>query len=222
MSYYTKRLYDFLNRLAANNNREWFAAHKSEYTDLRELWLADIDRLIACMAGWEPGVASLTARRAAYRIYRDTRFSADKTPFKTFFSAAIDTHGRNSHYAGYYMQMGLDGMNGLFGGIWCPEAPELKKLRHAIVDNIEEWEEINADPALNASFRIISSSELKTVPKGWPKDHPQAAWLRMKDYGREADLPRSFFEDPSWPERAAEKFRLVKPFNDFLNYSLDE
>lgn len=218
---YTPRLYDFLGRLAANNNREWFRAHRDEYDCLRALWLADVDRLIACMAQWEPALAGITARSAAYRIYRDTRFSPDKTPFKTYFSASLTPHGRSARRAGYYLQMGPGG-SGLFGGIWCPDAPLLRKLRQAIVDNIEEWDAINADPALCDRFGLISSSMLKTVPKGWPKDHPQAAWLRMKDYGREAAVTDGFFMSADWPERAADMFRHVKPFNDFLNYSIDE
>ena len=222
MSYYVNRLYDFLKRLAANNNREWFAAHKAEYEELRALWLNDLDRMIAAMSAWCPEVASIPAKRAAYRIYRDTRFSPDKTPFKLYFSASVDPLGRGTEHAGYYLQMGVDGVNGLFGGLWCPPAPVLRKLRHAIVDNIEEWEEINADPELNRHFKIWCSSALKTIPKGWPKDHPQAHWLRMRDYGRDAEVGEDFFLDPAWPEKAAELFRLVKPFNDFLNYSIDE
>lgn len=220
--YYTRQLFDFLARLAANNNREWFRANKDEYDYLRAMWLADVDRMIALMTAWEPALAGMTAKSAAYRIYRDTRFSPDKTPYKTYFSAALTPHGRSAKYAGYYIQMGQGDYSGIFGGIWCPEAPLLKKLRHAIVDNIEEWDQINSDAALNSHFTLWSSSSLKTVPKGWPKDHPQAEWLRMKDYGRDAQLPDGFFLSPDWPEKAAGLFRLVKPFNDFLNYSIDE
>lgn len=219
---YYPRLAAFLQDLAANNNRDWFRENRARYDELRALWLADIDRLIAFMAAWEPALAGLTASRASFRIYRDTRFSPDKTPYKTFFSAAMNPGGRGVHSAGYYLQCGIGEGTGLYGGIWCPEAPVLKKLRHAIVDNIEEWEEINGNPALNRHFTLVTSSSLKTAPKGWPKDHPQAEWLRMKDYGREAALDGRFFSDPSWPERAAEMFSLVKPFNDFLNYSAYE
>ena len=220
--YYTETLFDFLSRLSTNNNRDWFRENKQEYDMLRTLWLADVDRMIAHMSSWDARLSSATAKNAAYRIYRDTRFSPDKTPFKTYFSAAVSDYGRSSAYAGYYLQMGPGDGCGLYGGVWCPDAQMLKKLRHAIVDNIEEWDEINADAGLNRHFQLITSSSLRTIPKGWPKDHPQAAWLRMKDYGRMAQLSPDFFFSPDWPVRAAELFRLVKPFNDFLNYSIDE
>lgn len=222
MKYYINDLYGFLSELAANNDRDWFRANKNRYDDLRALWLADISRMIDAMSVREPALMSLTAKRAAYRIYRDTRFSPDKTPYKTFFSAAMNAPGTQS---GFYIQIGPDPHQwaGLFAGIWCPEAPLLKKLRRAIVDNIEEWESIVNSPGIVSNFEITTSDSLKTVPRGWPKDHPHAGWLRMKDYGLQArNVGPEFFLDPAWPERSAELLSLTKPFVDFLNYSAAE
>lgn len=222
--YYVKRLYNFLDRLSSNNNREWFAAHKSEYDDLRAQWLNDIDRMIAHMAAWDPELATQSARSAAFRIYRDTRFSPDKTPYKTFFSAAVSAHGRSSQCAGYYIEIGIPRTfdQGLYSGIWCLDAPLLRKLRHAIVDNIEEWEEIVNNPRLLNEFPQWCSSELKTVPKGWPRNHPQAQWLRKTNYGVFSPRRRDFFTDPSWPEASAEAFSAAAQMVRFLNYSLEE
>lgn len=103
MSYYISRLYDFLRELQANNNREWFAAHKEEYDSLRSLWLDDVDRLIGLMSQWEPQLRALKAKDCVYRIYRDTRFSTDKTPYKVYFSAAFSPWGRKTHRAAYYI-----------------------------------------------------------------------------------------------------------------------
>lgn len=96
---------EFLSRLARNNNRVWFAEHKSEYDDVRAMWLDEVDRYIARLAQHDPRVAHQQARRQAYRIYRDTRFSPDKTPYKTFFSAAFQVQGTRDERAGYYLQM---------------------------------------------------------------------------------------------------------------------
>lgn len=82
---YIPRLYDFLRRLGANNNRQWFADNKEEYLELRGRWMEDLDRLIGAMTAYEPRLAGQSARTSAYRIYRDTRFSPDKTPYKTYF-----------------------------------------------------------------------------------------------------------------------------------------
>lgn len=221
--YYIKQLYEFFDQLAANNRRDWFADHKQQYLDLRARWLEDIDRLIACMTIWQPDLASQTAQSSAYRIYRDTRFKTDKTPYKTFFSALISPWGKKTDRAAYYIEIGrsqtLD--QGLYGGAWCLDAPTLRKMRHAIVDNIEEWESIVCEPALTDNFSWCSST-LKTMPKGWERDHPQAEYLRMTNYGWFHPCDDSFYLDSAWPERTAELFHKLKPFVDFINYSIDE
>ncbi len=224
MDYYIPQLFDFLRRLSANNNREWFAANKDEFDRLRALWLDDLQHLIDCMGMWEPRLKGRTAKECAYRIYRDTRFSLDKTPYKVYFSASMNPYGKNAHRPGYYLQMDIrSGETGLYGGIWQPEAQVLRKLRNAIVDNIEEWEEITDTKAINRYFPgWISSETLKSAPKGWPKDHPQIELLRLKDYGKFCSLDENFFNDPLWYEKASDRFRLLKPFIDFLNYSIDE
>lgn len=218
MSYYIPRLLEFLRRLSENNNRDWFREHKAEYDELRALWLADLQVMIDRMAVWEPGVARFTASQCAYRIYRDTRFSLDKTPFKVYFSAAVSPYGRHIERAGYYLQMDIrPGESGLYAGIWHPESATLKKLRHAVVDNIEEFEEVSAvDGAQWCGDR------LKSAPQGWQKNHPNLEYLRMKDYGKLFQLDEAFFCDQSWPEKAADMFSRLKPFVDFLNYSIEE
>ncbi len=217
------RIFDFFAELADNNNRPWFADHKAEFDTLRALWLADLGRLIDAMTSWLPGLEGQTAASCAFRIYRDTRFSPDKTPLKTYFSAAISPFGRKTRYAGYYIQLGLDDAStGLYGGVWCPEAPVLAKLRHAIVDNIEEFTEIITAPALERYYPGWVGDRLKTIPKGWERNHPQAELLRLKEYGKFHHCSREFFADPQWPLKASELFRELQPLVDFLNYSIDE
>lgn len=225
--YYMKRLYDFLRRLDQNNNREWFKANKAEYEELRQLWLLDIDRLIANMTEWWPQLAGLTAKQCVYRIYRDTRFSQDKTPLKTYFSAGFSAAGRSAHDAGLYLQVGPGRFDeniesGLFGGVWCPDSPTLKKLRKAIVDNIEEFEEIIHAPEIEKFYPGWCGAALKTVPKGYDRNHPQAELLRLKDYGKFHPTPEKFYSDPSWVERTSELFSYLKPLIDFLDYSIKE
>lgn len=225
---YIPSLYDFLSRLQANNNREWFKANKGEYDNLRELWLADIDRLVAEMSEWYPELRGLTGKQCAYRIYRDTRFSPDKTPYKDYFSAGISPAGRKAHDAGFYLQMGPGRFNseiesGLYGGVWCPEPAVLKKLRRAIVDNIEEFEEITHTPEMEKYYPgWCASGALKTVPKGYDRNHPQAHLLRLRDFGKFHPTGMEFFTDPDWPAHAAELFSYLKPLIDFLSYSIHE
>lgn len=217
----TPKLFEFLRLLAENNNRPWFQAHKTEFDELREQWYSDIDRLIAACGEWEPAYRWLNGKDCSFRIYRDTRFSQDKTPYKTYFSAGLTPRGKSSDMAGFYIAAGI-GDCGIYGGIWAPGSEMLKKMRRAIVDNIEEFEQIINEHWLKSFYPEWWGETLKTVPKGWPKDHPQAHLLRLLHYGREMALSPEFFENPEWPERAARMMKPLKPLIDFINYTLFE
>lgn len=219
---YVPQLYAFLNQLAANNNREWFADHKQEYLELRALWETDINRLIGYMSEWEPRLSHLTAKTSAYRIYRDIRFSPDKTPFKTHFSAAFSQYGKSTHRACYYLHMDPTAESGVYGGLWCPDSQMLRKLRKAIVDNVEEFESIINNPELEKVYPGWYGGRLKTVPKGYDRNHPLAEYLRLKEYGRFAPVAPKVFYDPAWPEIISGKFHVIRSLIEFLNYSIDE
>lgn len=215
--------YPFFEALASNNNREWFAAHRGEYDALLAEWKDGIERARAMVAAevW-PEVAHTSLK--TFRIYRDTRFSLDKTPFKTHLGSVIaPPGGRDVHHPGVYVQVGIpDAETGVFGGVWAPESADLKKLRHAMVDNIEEWEEIVNDSRLTRYFPDWFGERLKTAPKGWPKDHPQIEYLRLKHIGRESIMSRDQFRSPHWPEMVAERVAAIVPLIRFLDYSLFE
>lgn len=218
-------LYTFLEGIADNNNREWFGQHRAEYDDLRRQWYEELQQLIDAMSEWLPGMKGMTPSNTSYRFNRDTRFSPDKSPYKVFFSAALSPYGKKSRMSGYYLQLDYRSEeNGLYAGVWCPEPAVLKKLRNAIVDNIEEFEEIIHRPAIAKEWPgwVTSSGVLKTAPKGWPTDHPQIELLRLRDLGKFHKCTRRFFEDPSWPQMASERFHDISPLVDFLNYSIEE
>lgn len=222
----SKALYDFLDRLGSNNNRLWFQEHKSEWDNLKRQWDDDINLLLARMSQWEPKFAHLTAKDCTFRIYRDIRFKADKSPYKTWVCAGINIYGKNSHNGGYYVQAGPesslgDSFAGLFGGVWLPETKVLNKLRHAIIDNIEEFHDIINNPELIRFFPGWTGDKLKRTPKGWPIDSPHAEILKLKEFGKACECDRKFF-DGDWTARASERLHLLKPLIDFLNYSIEE
>lgn len=227
---YIPELYSFLEELGRRQDREWFRANRQRYDDLRALWLADIDCLIALIGEWWSEVKGMTAKGAAYRIYRDTRFSPDKSPFKSYFSAGFSRYGRSAsaaHLPGLYLQMGPGRFaesvdSGLYGGVWQPSSADLKKLRRAIVDNIEEFEEIISAPELERLYPGWYGDRLKTIPKGYDRDHPQAELLRLKEYGRFLPADMAYFNDPRWPEKVADDFRPLLPLLNFFTYSLEE
>ncbi len=214
-------IYRFLDELRANNNREWFSQHKSEYEKLRAGFISDLQDIINMMADRVPSLRYLQARDCMYRIYRDTRFSSDKTPFKTHFSALISPWGRHTERAAWYLHIGsVD--NCLAGGIWCPESALLRKLRKAVIDNVEEFRSIIDNPELISAFPDWTGPQLKTAPKGYDRNHPDIDLLRLTAYCRESEPPRSFFEKPGWKEDAARRLLLLTPMIDFINYSIDE
>lgn len=218
-------LYKFLEQLSANNNRPWMAEHKSEYEQLRGRFLEQVQQLIYAMAAFDPALAGVEAKDCVYRINRDIRFSPDKSPYKCYFSAAISPSGRHCPLAGYYLQLDCrEEQNGLYGGIWMPEPSVLKKLRHAIADNAEEWEEILAAPGMQQYWQQWCNivAPLKVAPAGWPKDHPQIEYLRRRDLGKQCTVSRDFFRSATWPQAAAERFAALKPFIDFINYTITE
>lgn len=199
--YYTIRLFDFLRKVAANNNRDWFHSRKSEYDELRAQWLEELDRLVTLMAAWEPQLVSQSAKTCAYRFYRDTRFSQDKSPYKTFFSAAISPWGRKTPRAGYYLHMGIDeenlwGGSGLYGGIWCPDKQMLRKLRHAIIDNIEEFEEIINAPDLQKHYPGWIGESLKKSTGRLGQRPPASRFVETERIRALMLLQRAFFLRP--------------------------
>ncbi|MCH5221924.1 MAG: DUF2461 domain-containing protein [Muribaculaceae bacterium] len=216
-----KDLYNFLDQLAENNNREWFAAHKAEYERLRAIWISDLQKLIDCMAIYDRSLAHVEAKDCLYRIYRDTRFSPDKTPYKTYFSALITPTGRHSDRAGYYIHVGHE-ESVIYAGYWCSDNKILKKLRKAIIDNVEEFRQITETPDILKYFPHWYGPQLKTAPSGYARNHPDIDLLRLTQYGKEMTLPRKFFTTAGWQQKVAERLELLKPLIDFLNYSIDE
>lgn len=214
--------YTFFEELKKNNNRPWFAENKPRYEEIRRWWLDGMAAVHARVAEVWPEVAYSDIH--TFRIYRDTRFSPDKTPYKTHIGSTLAPAGsHNVHRPGVYIECGIpESDSGVFAGMWCPESNDLKKLRRAIVDNIEEWEEIVHAPELTRLYDDWFGERLKTAPKGWPKDHPQIEYLRLKHIGRVSQMSRSQFMSADWPSLVAERIAAAVPLLRFLDYSLNE
>jgi len=206
----------FLRQLAVNNDRAWFKARKDQYDALRKPWEQDMERLIALIADYFPDVRGLNVKDSVYRIYRDIRFSHDKSPYKTYFSGVIGKGGRHTVQSGYYVHIGVEEMM-LCGGIWWPEKPILDQLRGLIDAEPEEFLAIVENPAITSQFQWMSQS-LKAVPKGYDKDHPLARYLKMKEYLMVKRVDEQYFDCDDWVERVASDLQPLKPLHDFLNY----
>ena len=172
---------DFLTALRVNNDRQWFGVHKEEYNDIRRQCLEEVGVLIAEIERFDPHLAGVAPEQCVYRIYRDIRFSADKSPYKTHFGVVLGHGGKKCKEAAYYLHIDPDGC-AFFSGVWFPEMPVLRFLRRNIYDNLDEFLEIIDSPAFKSEYPGLIGESLKTLPKGYPKDCPRPEIFKMKEF----------------------------------------
>lgn len=221
-----KEILDFLRDLQQNNNREWFNDNKSRYLSVHEKWNAFCEELIREIGEYDPDIARLTLKDCTYRIYRDTRFSNDKSPYKTHFGVFLAPGGKKSMHSGYYFHIGtgLDGnypnAHMLAAGNYCYDPKVVKMLREDISYG---WEEFRNEVLGKADPRFTADMDgaLKKVPKDFDPNAPYADWMRMKAYCLSMHVDDRFITQPRLVERLAEIFRTTKPFNDYINRAIN-
>lgn len=226
-----KQVIDFLKRLRDNNNREWFHAHKAEYQAVQARFNEMAEALAQRMAQFDPTLAGLTAKDITYRIYRDTRFSKDKTPYKTHMGAFICQGGKNSGYAGYYFQVGVEQDAAHFGdlhwdtqsilapGHYCIEPKALQVLREDILYGEGDFDRIIREE-IDPRFQLLRAGALKRNPKGFDKDAPWSEYLRLKVFCLGMEVDHSFFLQPDVIEQIATRFKTARPFIDYINRAI--
>ena len=215
-----KEIFDFLKELRENNTREWFTANKARYDKLHKEHIRIVERLIAGIATFDPEIAGLDAKSCIYRIYRDIRFSNDKTPYKTHLGAYMTGFGgRTSSYAGYYLHIEPDSCQ-VGGGVWCPEPPMLKCLRRDIYDSMEEFLSILGNKKFKSVYGELEGEMLKRMPDGFPKEYEYDYILKRKSFIVSSEKSEKFFYSEDWIDEVVEEFRVLYPFNKFLNYSI--
>lgn len=215
-----KELYTFLSELQTNNQREWFKENKDRYDVLRKGFEKDIQLIIDQVASFDPEIAGLQAKECLFRIYRDIRFSPNKTPYKTHFSAYIARGGRKSERSGYYIHI-EPGNSLVSGGIWQPETAILKKIRQDIYENIDEFNEILEESVFKAIYPGLVGQKLKRMPAGFPTDFSYE-YLKHKDFCIDHQVEDSFFYAEDWLAQTTHLLRIQYPLHRFLNYSVDE
>lgn len=212
----------FFRELKENNDRNWFKANKARYDVVNKQFEAAVQQVITGISAFDPEVAGLNAKDCLFRIYRDVRFSPNKEPYKTHMGAYIAKgSGRKSPYSGYYIHLEPDNCL-LSGGMYMPEPKLLKKLRQDIYDQIEEFTAIMDEPTFKALYPKLDGEMLKRMPTGFPIDSPYGDILKHKNFCVNASKPDSFFLQEDWISQAVEAFRILSPFNQFLNYTVDD
>jgi len=214
-------IFQFLKELSVNNNREWFNEHKDDYLKAQVEFENLLTVIINQIALFDEDIKGVQAKDCTYRIYRDTRFSPDKTPYKIHFGGYINAKGKKSEHCGYYVHLQL-GNCLLAGGSLCPPPNILKALRQSVYDNIDEYLSIVEDPSFKKHFPVIGENFLKTAPKGFPEDFKYIDYLKCKEFICSCQVPDEFFSDKNMLANVSDIFMQLKRFSDFTNYTIDE
>ncbi|MCL6523449.1 MAG: DUF2461 domain-containing protein [Thermoflavifilum sp.] len=212
----------FLQQLRQHNHRDWFESHRSSYLQAKENFELFVAELIQQLATIEPEMAWLQPKDCIFRIYRDTRFSKDKTPYKTHFAASFQRGGKKVHQPGYYVHIEPDGNSFIGGGIWHPFPEDLRKIRQEIDYNLEEFERLIQDPAFKRRFGELYDEEaLQRPPKGYSADHLGIDYLKMRNFVVGYEVSDAQVQTADFLKQVVGSFALMKPFIDFLSRALD-
>lgn len=221
-----KEIITFLRDLEQNNNREWFEANRPRYENIRRQWYAFCEELIAEIGRFDADISRLTIKDCTYRIYRDTRFSKDKSPYKTHMGVFLCPGGKKSMHAGYYFHLGTGTAVGypaahmLASGNYCYDPKVVKILREDISYG---WEEFSGEVlrVADASFHVDMDGALKRVPREYDAEAPCADFMRLKSYCLVRNVDESFLTAPHLARRVAALFLTTKPFVDYVNRAVD-
>lgn len=217
----SNKTFKFLKELKDNNTKEWFADNKKRYEEAKSEFETFIEELIKNIAKFDPAVAELEAKKTIFRIYRDVRFSKDKSPYKLNMGAHISPHRSKVHdRAGYYIQI-QPGNSFLAGGAYDPGNPWITQIRQEIDYNTKEFKKIINSASFKKHFGEIQGDKLKTAPKGFPKDHPEIDLLQYKSYLAVNNCNDKLVTSGDFMKHCTTVFKAMKPFDDFLNRSAD-
>jgi len=211
-----KQTLDFLSELKSNNNRDWFHQNKERYDAIKS-WLLDLlAKLIPEIAKFDPSVALIVPKDCIFRIYRDVRFSNDKSPYKTHLGAFISKTGRKGNHPGYYIHF-EPGQSFLAGGVYMPPPELLKAVRNEIWFNTDEFKSIITHPDFLKYFGGLDDfNKLSRPPKGYTADWPDVELVKYRSYVVMHNLSDEIIFEQEPDVFALPVFRAMYPLNVFL------
>lgn len=213
-----KSIIDFLTDLSQNNDRTWFEANRGRYKLVKQRMDELAAEFIEAVAAFDPSVEGVQVKDATYRIYRDTRFSKDKSPYKTWWGVYVCPHGKKSGFSGYYMHVEPDqDCYMLCTGAYCPSSGEIKSVREEIMTEGDGFAE-----AIRTAegFEVDWSSALKRMPQGWSAEDAHSEYYRLRNYVVVKMVDKEYFLQPDAISHIASDLRYTRPFNDILNRAI--
>ncbi len=217
---FTPKTVSFLRSLKRNNDREWFRARKDQYQEhVHAPMVAVVERLAVDFKSFAPELIA-SPKLSLFRIYRDTRFSSDKRPLKTHAAAVFRTRQLpRPQGAGLYFEI-APGWVWIGGGMWRPEPPELVKLREHIADTWPEIRGITRAKAFRTRFEELSGETMTRIPRGYPSDHPAAAFLKFRQFHAGQEFPAALAHSREFYPTLVTTFKALMPLVRFLNEGL--
>lgn len=219
----TQLILNYLNNLSENNNREWYHAHKTEYKEANDQFENLVQQLILQIGKFDSSIYPREAKELTFKLVRDTRFSNDKSPYNPAFRAHIGPEGKLPVPVGYYLMVKPGGQSFLGGGLFADMFKDATSMiRDYIAANGGEWDKILHTPDFEKEF-TVQGTALKNVPAGYDKEHPQAEFLKYKSWYLEYPVQDDIVADGElFLAETVRLFRIMKPFNDFLNRALKD
>jgi uncharacterized protein (TIGR02453 family) len=219
-----QRTLDFIKALSKNNNKEWFETNRGWYNEARSNFEEFIQEVIDAVLQFDTDLQDQTAKKAVFRQHRDIRFSKDKTPYKPHFGAHLGRGGKSSKFAGYYFHFEPGNRSMVGGGIWMPEAEELKKIRQEIDYSFADFQKIiSAKPFKETYGQLDDSSESKLVklPKGYDKNNPAIEYLKLKSVIAVKMISDEELTSPGLKAMVVKAFKTLNPLVKFINQAVE-
>jgi len=213
-------VFDFLTQLKANNNRDWFNEHKAFFNEAKASFEASMQQFIDIVHEVDPTVGLLTPKECVFRIYRDTRFAKDKTPYKTNMGGFVAKGGRKSTAAGYYLHV-EPGECMIAGGSYCPPADVLKAIRREIYNFTDEYKAIINGKEFNKVFPQKFEDKLKMAPKGFPKDFEDIELLKYKSFAPLHPATDDELIGDEALQNVKHIIKVLEPHNTFINRGIE-
>jgi uncharacterized protein (TIGR02453 family) len=212
----------FLKDLKKNNNKPWFDKHRSVYLDAKDDIGQMVQQVIDGLGKIDADIAPLQPKDCVYRIFRDVRFSKNKTPCKTNMGASFNKGGKKSPTAGYYFHC-EPGNNLVGGGLWMPMPPDLNKVRQEIDYNFAEWKKIISNRSFKKFFPegLDTEEVLSRPPKGYDEANPAIEFLKMKSFVVTRTITDAEMQSKSAVKEVVKTFETMKEFILFLNRALE-
>lgn len=217
-----KNTIDFLKNLKKNNTKEWFDANRKQYEAAKSDFENVVTDILTALSKHDKRFEELKAKNCIFRINRDVRFSKDKSPYKPNFGAAFAPDGKKSASGGFYVHI-EPGQNFIGGGIWMPEAEQLKKIRQEIDYNFKDFTKIVTKKSFRDWFGDLDmEGALKNPPKGYDPDNPAIKYLKLKNFVTGHKLGDKELIDQNLLQTIEDAYKTIKPLLDFLQTAVKD